>query len=78
MDCFEGPKMKDSQPGHWNRSFERIFAVLFVLVGLFIFASGVPLVIALSLPLVLLAVIALALVPVGWGCYVLYRSFVDR
>ena len=60
--------MESPQPKHWNNSFERVFTVIFVLIGLYLAFSFMPVVIAALAFLVPFAVVAAAV-------YILWRAF---
>ena len=64
--------MADPQPRHWNNSFERVFTVILVLIGLYFFFSIAPILITLTIAIIPILLVAAA---VGGAGYILWRCF---
>jgi len=60
--------MANPQPRAFSRSFEKVFTVIFVLIGLFLAFSFMPMLMAIGSYLVPVAVVAAA-------GYILWRTF---
>ena len=67
-DSSEERRVESPQPKPWNRSFEKIFTVLFVVFGLYIAFSFMPILMLIGAVLVPVAAI------VGVG-YILWKTF---
>jgi uncharacterized membrane protein YgcG len=54
--------MADTQPKHWDRSFEWVFYILLAIVALFVFATVAPSILEI---VVLVLIAAIYLIPVA-------------